>query len=760
MRQVPEKKCILAIIVLEVVLVLAVSVGSRLTYQDKSVHFAQEDMLLLETEGSSPGSYLSYLDPSYEDALAVITPEVDLPSGIYYVEAVYEVSGPAYAGLSYTVPREDQELVNGDEFALNQMNDRVSYKANIKDGTGIRFQIRLTGDAEDGDYIQLRETRIVRSELSWLYPAACLVVFLLVLDLLGLLFIYWRKQDDDSRIIIPVLVIVAFLLGLPLYQPGIVGGIDLPFHMNRIEGIYEGLKEGQFPVRIQPGWLNGYGYAVSVFYGDILLYFPAVLRLVGFSLQDAMKAYLIAVTFLTVFAAYFSFRKCLRCNAAAFTASVLYAGAGDRLIRFYGSSQIGAVSAMIFYPVVFAGLYLLFTREKQNRADRTWLWLLAGFSGLLMTHLLSCIMIGIFAAVSCLLCIRRLLRRDVLREAGKAFASWILLNAWFLVPFVQYMTMNFSVTSKLSENVGAVNYHVELAGYLKDALSVSDIFSARGIGYSLTLVFFSSLFVVGGGKESDDRRKEFWLILGLAVCAGFFSMKAFPVIGLSKISGLFMKLFQTVQYGDRFLSVAVLFLSSLGGYLILAVKDKYRLQVVAMFCGLTLLQSILMLDGYAADWQMLEPVDLGYSLVNIGNGEYVPEGTDLSALDKTLSYDNSAIQVENVGNRYLVYRADVRNPGQTEQAISFPMLYYAGYQCGDLESKKSLKTYAGENNRVTVEVPAGYSGTLRVSFEEYWYWRAAEICSLITFVVITSYFIKKLSVTGRREYENDMEETG
>lgn len=496
MRQISEKKCILAIIILEFFLILAVSVGSRLTYQDKSVHFAQEDMLLLETGGSSAGSYL---DPSYENAIAVITPEVDLPPGIYYVEAVYEVSGPAYAGLSYTVPREDQELVNGNEFALNQMNDRVSYKADIKDGTGIRFQIRLTGDAGDGDYIQLRETRIVRSELTWIYPAACLAVFLLALDLLGLLFLYRKKREDDNRIIIPVLVIVAFLLGLPLYQPGIVGGVDLPFHMNRIEGIYEGLKEGQFPVRIQPGWLNGYGYAVSVFYGDILLYFPAALRLVGFSLQDAMKAYLVAVNFLTVFAAYFSFRKCLRCNAAALTAAVLYAGAGDRLVRFYDSSQIGAVSAMIFYPVVFAGLYLLFAGEKQNRADRTWLWLLAGFSGLLMTHLLSCIMIGIFAAVSCILCIRRLFRRDALREAGKAFAAWILLNAWFLVPFVQYMTMNFSVTSKLSENVGEVNYHVELAGYLKDALSVSDIFSAQGIGYSLTLVFFSSLFVLGGG---------------------------------------------------------------------------------------------------------------------------------------------------------------------------------------------------------------------------------------------------------------------
>ena len=732
MRQVSEKKCILAIIILEAFLVLAVSMGFMLTYQEKSFHFAQEDMLLLESDGSIRSG--SYLDQSYTDVLAVATPEVDLPPGIYYVEAVYNTSGPACAGLAYTIPREDQELANGNEFALNQINERVSYRVNVKDGTGICFRIRLTGDAEEGDYIQLLETSIVRSELSWLYPIVCLVAFLLVIDLLWLLFIYRKKWEDNNRIIIPVLVIVAFLLGLPLYQPGIVGGIDLPFHMNRIEGIYEGLKEGQFPVRIQPGWLNGYGYAVSVFYGDILLYFPAVLRLVGFSLQDAMKAYLIAVNFLTVFAAYFSFRKCLRCNEAALTAAVLYAGAGDRLVRFYDSSQIGAVSAMIFYPVVFAGLYLLFTREKQGRDDRTWLWLLTGFSGLLMTHLLSCIMIGIFAAVSCVLCIRRLFRRDAIKEAGKAFAAWILLNAWFLVPFVQYMTMNFSVTSRLSENVGAVNYHVELAGYLKDALSVSDIFSAQGIGYSLTLVFFSALIILGGGKKFD-RQKEARMILGLAVCAGFFSMKIFPAIGLAGISDIFLKLFQTVQYGNRFLSVSVLFLSCIGGYLVLAVKNQHRWMLTGLLCGIAIFQSMLIFEGYVAERQILEPVDLGYSLLNIGNGEYVPEGTDLSALDKALKYDESAIQIEQVENQYLTYIMNVNNLKDTEQTISFPVLYYDGYRCRDLASKEELETYAGVNNRVTVIIPAGYSGALQVRFEENGYWKIAETISALSLIV-------------------------
>ncbi|HJA93709.1 MAG TPA: hypothetical protein H9717_11460 [Candidatus Eisenbergiella merdipullorum] len=731
----------MAILALEAFILLAVSTWLIASFEKKIFHFEQDDMLLLETDGSNVSG--SYLDYSYTEAKSVVTPEIALPSGIYYVEVVYNIVGPAYAGMEYTVPREDRELVNGNEFALNPVNERVAYKISVKDGAGVYFRVRQTGDATDGDYIQLLEVNIVRSKLSYLYPIACLIAFILIFDLLLFVFLYEKKWKNSNKIIIPILAIIAFLLGLPLYQPGIVGGIDLPFHMNRIEGICEGLKEGQFPVRIQPGWLNGYGYAVSIFYGDILLYFPAILRLTGFSLEDAMKAYLIAVNFLTIFSAWFSFKKCLWSSASALTAAVLYAGASDRLLRLYNSSQIGAVSAMIFYPVVFAGLYLLFTKEKRNGTERIWLWLLAGFSGLLMTHLLSCLMIGIFTVISCFLLIRRLFKKDVLIEVGKAFGAWLLLNAWFLVPFVQYMTKDFGVTSKLAENAGQSNPYVTLAGYVKDSLTVSDIFSEKGIGYGLTLVFFSALImIILGGKS--QRQKEGCLILCLAVCAGFFSMRGFPIIGLAQMSDVFLKLFRTVQYGNRFLSVAVLFLSCLGGYLILIADDKYKKKLAVLLCGITLLQSMLMFEGYSAGRRILEPVDLGYGLLNIGNGEYVPEGTDLSVLDKTLWYDEAAVQVSEVENRYLVWKAYVRNPGKMEQMISFPVLYYDGYQCLDLTSNKLLKIYAGENNRVSVIIPAEYSGMIQIKFVEYWHWRVAEGISLITFVVIIGYMIKCL----------------
>ena len=61
--------------------------------------------------------------------------------------------------------------------------------------------------------------------------------------------------------------------------------------------------------------------------------------------------------------------------------------------------------------------------------------------------------------------------------------------------------------------------------------------------------------------------------------------------------------------------------------------------LTGLLCGIAIFQSMLIFEGYVAERQILEPVDLGYSLLNIGNGEYVPEGTDLSALDKALKYD-------------------------------------------------------------------------------------------------------------------------
>lgn len=58
-----------------------------------------------------------------------------------------------------------------------------------------------------------------------------------------------------------ILVCAAAFACMPLLWRGVYDGHDLLFHLNRIEGIASGLRNGQFPVRIHSSTLLGYGYA-------------------------------------------------------------------------------------------------------------------------------------------------------------------------------------------------------------------------------------------------------------------------------------------------------------------------------------------------------------------------------------------------------------------------------------------------------------------------------------------------------------------
>lgn len=80
-----------------------------------------------------------------------------------------------------------------------------------------------------------------------------------------------------------VLTVITVISSIPLLSRTLLWGADLEFHLFRIEGIAQGLRDGQFPVLMQTVQVGGYGYPVSVMYGDALLYIPALLHLMGLS---------------------------------------------------------------------------------------------------------------------------------------------------------------------------------------------------------------------------------------------------------------------------------------------------------------------------------------------------------------------------------------------------------------------------------------------------------------------------------------------
>ena len=48
-----------------------------------------------------------------------------------------------------------------------------------------------------------------------------------------------------------------------------------------------------------------------------------------------------------------------------------------------------------------------------------------------------------------------------------------------------------------------------------------------------------------------------------------------------------------------------------------------------------------------------------------------------------------------------------------------------------------------EDHRVSVEIPQGFAGTVKVYFSEPWYWRLSEIISLMTLLAMAAYVRKE-----------------
>lgn len=742
-----QKKNIKWILLLQILAVLIYGLVTVVSYSKQELVFNEDDMQLKQSSVVVDGNYL---DTSFETTQAVVTPAFQVPKGVYYIEASFTRHGIVKAGLIYDKPRNGNELVDGDEFMLNPDKQTVSYRFRTQDDSPMRFKLRLTGDAVDGDYIQLWNVRIVSSRVTCVYRIFMLIFCLSLANLIGWGYIRcYAKWTVVRRVVFWVLTCTAFFTSLPLFQKGLSWGADLRFHLSRFEGIYGGLglsvgggwnSASQFPVRVQPGWLDGYGYAVSVFYGDILMYAPALLRAVGFTLEECYKVYLGGVNIATVFLSFYAFKKMTRKDIPAMIGSVLYTGSMTRVSMMY-TAMLGGVSGMMFYPFVVAGFYLLFTEDVDSEEyGRTWIFLAIGFTGILMTHMLSCLMIGLYSVLLCIVMLRRLLRKKTFFVLIKAAGVSVLLNLWYLVPFLQYMfTEKLRINYNMAVEEKIEDYYVALADFTQEGRSLYQFFTDdNAIGFSmLTALLLFLLTLPMQRKESQHRRVRIFSLFTLftvIVCTNLF-----PFVGLAKRSRLLMKLFQTIQYQSRLMSIAVVMMACLAAlFLATDLFDGKKLFWIAgVLCCITLYQNLQYFEKLSFDQIYPDPISLESRMDNelysytVGNGEYLPEMTETTEFIDEIE-SGEQVSVKQTARNGIFFTVNVENGSAEDRQILFPVLYYGGYRALDVIGHKKLETAVGDNGRVTVTIPPNYIGTIQLSYCEPVLWRIAEVISVIT----------------------------
>ncbi len=580
-----------------------------------------------------------------------------------------------------------------------------------------------------------------------------------------------KNRFINKKLIILYTILFIFVC-IPVFAPFLIQmeqGHDLFFHLMRIEGLAQGIKDGQFPVRIQPGWYQGYGYGVSVFYGDIFLYIPAIFHLLGVSLQNSYKIYIVLSNAATIAVAGYSFKGIFKNDKIAFTGSALYTLSIYRLMNVYIRDAVGEYTAMIFMPLLAYAFYCIVYEEKERRKG---MFLLAvGMVGVLQSHIISAEICVAVLGMACIVCIRKVWNFKVIWTFCKSAVLAVGLSLGFLVPFADYMVngsfnANVANSYKMEQNIGVhgtfirqlfqIFYEATGANQPKEAGIVGEMPLGVGLVLGVAVVVWIITEIYFRGKKSQP---AMWKIARVA--AGFsilflwMTTIYFPWEFLRKSNKLFRYMIVNIQFPWRLLTVATLFLvllwCALGIVGLENLSAKVRNIVAVSICLLTLVSAGYMLGDALISGSKAYVHSVEVMGTSIASGEeYLPFATVSSELVQDEIKGSENLKWTEYNREGLSITIECKNTDDDIGILTLPLLYYDGYECSD----DMVEIAIGENNLVALSVPGRFNGLVEVCFREPVYWKMSTIISVLIYIALGAWCIISWRNTRPKQLDN------
>ena len=726
-----------------------------LFFQDKKIYsFPYQEMnpgaaIEIKDFMGMPGYYIDNGMENWETKISTLG--FNIPRGTYQIIINYKTEGNGQL-YSVTCKNPDYKVITGrTDVGLDSEQTTESFTMWLNEPVeDFRIELEYGGNG----YLLVNSVCIKETNAWKRIQLFLIITLFLILDLSYIVYhrgIFDRITVSKRKIYLGLLAIILFSV-YPIFSYYLYDGHDLQFHLMRIQGLKDGLLAGQFPVKIQPGWMNGYGYGVSVFYGDIFLYLPAFFVLLGFKIQTAYQIYMIAVSVFTCLSAYVCFGKIFKNDKIGLLASMLYMLAPYRLSCLYVRAAVGEYTALAFLPLIFYGLFVIFT-EKEEKCHEGIIAAVIGYSGLILTHMLSCEMIGVITIVFCFILWRRVIKPKRFLALAKVVIYTVIINLWFIVPFLDYMQGSFSVTEETSEKTQTAGLFAgQLFSFFPqafgDSLSVAERLEPVEImplsvgGAFILGAFLFLFFCVNNGRKDIWERKIGKICMVTSVVLMWMTTIWFPWDRLQNVNKILKFFIQKLQFPWRLLGLITILLTVVCCCLVklLQEKEKSRALIVACFLGfMAMLTGGWMLSSMINKNDVVYMPDESklYTFYKIG-GEYIPSGTQVAEFKNVEPLLDDNIIMTSYNKVYNNIWIGCENNSAEVGAVELPLLYYKGYVAQDENTKESFMVSAGFSNRVKVDIPSGYRGSIKVKFMEPWYWRAAEIISLLFIAGMTA----------------------
>lgn len=677
---------------------------------------------------------------------------IELKPGVYRIELEYETD----TDLAALCNVQDGTVFTGGLLC----NDEHMYSALNQTGYNMWLYEETERLAVVIDYggtgnLTIGSLHIVETNKLWTMLLT-IVIFLGVLGYACITFYEYDKcyaVDKEKKHVFFCVAVISLIASIPYLCGYSITGADLTYHLQRIEGVKDGLLSGQFPVRLEPRWVFDHGYANGIFYCNALLYFPALLRMLGFTVTASYNAYCIGLNIATAWISYYCFSRMFGKRHIGIVCSGLYTLSVFRIYKLIVTGAVGEGSAVTFLPLVIYGLYRIFTENpKEKRYKTAWIPVMVGYAGLMQTHVLTCEITALVTIVFCLVFIRKIFCLNTFLELAKGALSAVLVSAWYLVPFLDYyLTENVHirhVSARTIQDRGLYGAQL-LFHFWEDGLYMpsgeNGMQNSHPVGIGMVLVIALALFLIlwfGGAfrklKERSYRFEKMTALTGVMLL--LMSLNTFPWDRIQSLNSVAASLVSSLQFPHRFLGWGTVCLVLIFGFCLWYFekhqKKGYWIMTAVAVIGITT-SSMYLIDCINTEqnyYKLYNEEGMGFGYIS--GAEYLIEGTDIEKLTFADAAAGEGVQIERYEKGRL--RAELTCINQTglESYVDIPLLLYKGYGATDAATGQEMELCYGENNVIRLVIPAGYEGTVLVSFESPVYWRISELISGLTIVAL------------------------
>lgn len=701
---------------------------------------------------------------------------ITLPYGHYFLDCNYNISSDTnYANYLYILNDDGSSdgILTSENFLHHEKSEWTAEFWITKPELNINLVV--IEQFCEGPSVFLNYADYEISSTNYVKFIGILLTTVLIVCTLVVYFIISGKIILTRQNVIHAIIMFAvfFVSCIPLLGDSLIKADDTIIHLVRLEGLKDGYIAGQLPVKVEPTINGGYGYAFSTYYGSLFYNIPAIFRLMGFTMQDAYKLFVAIVNFATVVVSYYSFNVIFKKAEFALIGMIMYSLSLLRLVDLYQRGAVGEFSALVFLPLIIAGLWKIYTTPIEDKNyNSLWIMPVIGYFGVIESHVLSTEIFGIFTVFLCLIMFRKTFRKQTFLVLLKIVLISIVLNIGYLLPFIESYLCESTYINSGRANDSVLTFCLSFSELFKFFYKFREFpawrnYMVPGLGPTVIPVVFLFIYTL---KKGIRKHKKLLLVSGIiTIITAFLSLDIIPyekilthlgsnptgVMIIDTIAGIISNMVKNIQFAMRFLTVGT------ATYIIfvLALLAQYRekdiiTRLLMVSEGIIVLLTVVQfIWGTKLTMEEMQYVNLYTMTENdkelsctVGNYEYMPMKIDgffpEDVLRQESHFNAFDAVVTDYKKEYTNISMHVTTSGDEKGMVELPLLYYRGYKAVNADTGEKVKLVKCEHAQLMVELESNFDGNINVYYSGKVSWHIAELVSVITFILIMAKCLK------------------